>query len=211
MHNAYMKVGHDRMGKGSFDEAAWAFEHALGDATSPDEKASALQMLGVALRLLGELDVSMKTLNLAHATADSVVLKARITRDLGMTYLEQGDYTMANDAMRGSYTILTRNHELVEAAMSRGFQGRVVFLRGWRREGIELLREADKVLRGGDNRDYELNNLIWLMRMSFPDRLLSLQRAVRLVKQTGQLRRWKELAVIAIGGDWLYRRLRRFG
>lgn len=209
MFNAYMTVGHDRMRKGTFDEALLSFRHAFRHATSPDEKASALQMQGVVQRLDGRLSASQKTLERARATTNNIVLKARITRDLGMTYLDQSKYTPARDALRGSYVILARNHEPIEAAMSKGFYGRAVFLSGWRREGITLLCEADQLLSGGDNRDYELNNLIWLMRMSFTDRFINVRRAVRLIRQTGQSMRWRELVVIIIGGNWLHIHLHR--
>lgn len=207
MHRTFMNEGQRLMKDGSIQSAGWLFEDAVDCAGSADEKASALQMQGVTQRLLGELDASMETFKLALSTTYDTVLKARITRDLGMTYLDQGELRLAGEASLVSYTTLTRCHELVEAAMSRGFQGRVALLSRSREMAIKLLREADKVLAGGNNRDYELNNLIWLMRASFPDRFTGLPRAIRLVKQTGQSRRRKELVVIVIGGDWLHKPL----
>lgn len=211
MYGTFMNEGQRLMKDGSIQSAGWLFEDAVNYAGSADEKASALQMQGVTQRLLGELDASMETFELAFATTYDTVLKARITRDLGMTYLDQGKLRLAGEASLVSYTTLTSYHELVEAAMSRGFQGRVALLSRSREMAIKLLREADKVLTSGNNRDYEVNNLIWLMRASHLVRFTGLPRALHLVKQTGQSRRRKELVVIVIGGDRLYRFLRKHG
>ena len=210
MHRTFMNEGQRLMKDGSIQSAGWLFEDAVDCAGSADEKASALQMQGVTQRLLGELDASMETFKLALSTTYDTVLKARITRDLGMTYLDQGKIRLAGEDFLVSYTVLYRNNELAEAAMSKGFQGRAKLMEGSRRDAVRLMREADKVLASGDNRDYELNNLIWLMRASHIVRFTGLPRAFRLVKQTGQSRRRKELAVIVIGGDWLYRLLRKY-
>lgn len=199
-----MEEGSRLLKSGSEFLAASRFEEAVVLASNRCQRASALQKLGIARRLNGELEVSEEIHNRAIATAEDDILKARIKRDLGMTYLDKGDYNLAYDILDISYRTLLNHHEPIEAAMSRGFQGRVKLLQGSRKQAVSLLREVDKVLRGGDNRDYELNNLIWLMRASYRTRFTGSWRAVRLIKQTEQSRRWKELVVIIIGGNWLH-------
>lgn len=203
----YMAAGNNDLDIGKFADAVIAFDEAASKANSAHESACAYQMQGVALRL--NKQYSSAHVAFGVATSDAIgndQLRFRIMRDEAHVLMDEGYLRSAVALLKSSSVGLRELGDLTESAMSTGFLGRVHLLKGDKREARRLMSEADGVLRGTAKNDtYELNNLIWLMKVVKPyERRVLLPRALRLIKQTGQRRRLPEVAILVVGGNWLY-------
>jgi len=227
---AYMQQGDEALGRGDmFDDAATVFGRAAMVASidqNVSNQARALQMMSVAYSLDGQLEMSKRFANKALVLAkNDHTLTGRILRDTGMALLrhaahlpkgKQRDKLLvdADEAFSTSYLLLTTSGDDLEAAVTYGFMGRHRLVVGEYKRAHEHFVAADKVLRDGPNRDYELNNLMWLLRAKVPyweRRAYRKARIIPLIQETGQTRRYDELRLIVIGGDALYRFVERNG
>lgn len=208
-YKCYIEDGRQALYLGQFRVANTKFGFASCAAKNEDDKASALQMKGIALRRDKQYQVAESTLREAAHTANNEVLKAQILRSLGMVQFDQAilkkDAVLLDDALKSfdqSYRALLRVGATTEAAVSHGFRGRAYLKRGRRMRvhAREILADAHLMLSNQDN-TYELNNLLWLMRASSTKaRLHYFGRARELIKLTHQTKRRKELLVIMAGG-----------
>lgn len=199
--------------KREFDQAFEEYEAALDAAQTDHERMQAWQMIGIAHRLARQFDDAKHVFVRARLYADSPVDSARIQRDFGMVILDEatqdgGDSArirVAEKEFLVSRDALILLGDQVESAVSNGFYGRALFLRGAREEAAAALKAAHKVLTVSGNAQYELNNLIWLARASFVARITYAGRALHLSRVLKQPFRWKEYLVVLIGGERLYR------
>ena len=200
----FMDEGNRALNAGNFPEAANAFTLATIHADSDNEVASAYQMAGVALRLdskHGEAHVAFET---ALLYTKDVALRLSITRDEAAVYLNEGKLHRASDLLEDSFIGLI-NIDETEAGASLGFLARVELRMGHKNEAYRLFISTDVMLSSGDNRTYEMDNLVWLFKVVSPFvRLTLLPRAVRLIRQTGQRRRIVEIVLLTVGGEWLH-------
>jgi len=228
---SYMAEGEEALGRGNmFDGAAALFSKAVMVANATKHtinEVHALQMLSVAYSLDGKPDLAKRYSSKAIMLAgDDDALVGRILRDAGMAYLRQAIHMPrgkkrdtllieADEDFSNSYTLLTRSSDnRLEAAVTYGFMGRHRLIVGETEDAYRHFTAADKTLRGGSNPDYELNNLIWLLRadLSYSERWkYRKERILPLIQLTGQTRRYDELRLIMIGGDPLYRFVERAG
>lgn len=192
--------------------ALMAYDVAQANAQTAHEHMQVLQMKGIAYRLGRQFDEARSEFQQAELLANGNRADvARIHRDLGMVYLDEatfrgGDRLYLQEAERlffSSRNDLLASGELIEAAVSDGFCGRAFFIRGRRRDAIYVLQAVHDFLNG-KNETYELNNLIWLARASIVKRIVYAGRAWELTRKTNPIR-WKEYLTILIGGDHLYR------
>ena len=199
--------------KRDLNAALVAYDVAQANAQTAHEHMQVQQMKGIAFRLDRQYDKALDAFGQAIRFANgSHVDIARIQRDMGMVYLDEatvrnGDRRLlriASELFVSSRTDLITFVEPVEAAASDGFYGRALFIRGDRRAAVRVLERANFCLVGKSD-TYELNNLIWLARASVVGRIAHARRARELARRTNQPIRWKEYLVILIGGDHLYR------
>lgn len=185
--------------------AAEAYERAVKQLPDGDDEALGyINQAAINYRLAGDGRLGARYWAKAHELFDRVIadtgnpaLRARAQRDKAMLLMEQQCYTEALALLRLARQHYTRARDEVEDAATCGFIGRVEYLDG--QNGLLNLMLADKVLRRGDNRVYELNNLIWLMKVTHPlRRQLLLFRALWLAVRTGYRRRAVEALLIAI-------------
>lgn len=223
---ACMELAEQAMNSGKLTVAICECSGAINSSANNNEKAQAVQKLGIVQRLAHQLDRSERSLRLAMTLAGGDdQLTARIERDLAMTLLEQ--LTLGSRYRTGLTPELVRRIDFIKVVMmlydvmkvlrdgdeywiTAGYVGRAYLMVGSRSRAREEFKRADEHLRNGDNRDYELNNLMWWLRtLPIWRRLSLLDRAEALIEETGQARRKPELAIVALGGNWLYRWLRR--
>ena len=185
--------------------AAEAYERAVKQLPDGDDEALGyINQAAINYRLAGDGRLGARYWAKAHELFDRVIadtgnpaLRARAQRDKAMLLMEQQCYTEALALLRLARQHYTRARDEVEDAATCGFIGRVEYLDG--QNGLLNLMLADKVLRRSDNRVYELNNLIWLMKVTHPlRRQLLLFRALWLAVRTGYRRRAVEALLIAI-------------
>ena len=194
----YEKHGENLAAAKSYEKAAKALSY------EGDEALGYLNQAAINYRLAGDGRFDDPYWAKAHELFDRVIadtgnpaLRARAQRDKAMLLMEQQCYTEALALLRLARQHYTRARDEVEDAATCGFIGRVEYLDG--QNGLLNLMLADKVLRRGDNRVYELNNLIWLMKVTHPlRRQLLLFRALWLAVRTGYRRRAVEALLIAI-------------
>ncbi len=207
----YMEVGSEDLGSSRFADAVIAFKHAADAAYSTYEVACAHQMQGVALRLnrkLEEAHVAFGTATLYARGNDELLW--RINRDKAMVYMDEGKLRHASDLLEDSFIGLININE-TEAGASLGFLARVELRIGHKDEAYRLFIVTAIMLSHGDNRTYELNNLVWLFKLVSPFvRPILLPRALRLIRQTGQRRRLVEVALLVVGGNRLYDTAERY-
>ena len=208
-----MNEGWNAMNHGLFTESAEAFHYASQVGEENADIAAAHQGHGIAMRLLGEYlesHVSFGTA-LLYARQDPA-LKLRIMRDEALTYMAEGKLQRAYDMAHDSFIGLSR-FDQDESAASLGAMGRIELQRGHRADALRMFNEADGILnRPGSNLDYQLNNLIWLLKVARPAlRLAILPRGLRLIKATGQSRRKIEVVIlVVVGGNRLYKLAERY-
>ena len=192
------KRGENLAAAKSYEQAAEALSY------EDDEALGYLNQAAINYRLAGDGRLGARYWAKAHELFDRVIadtgnpaLRARAQRDKAMLLMEQQCYTEALALLRLARQHYTRARDEVEDAATCGFIGRVEYLDG--QNGLLNLMLADKVLRRGDNRVYELNNLVWLMKVVNPiHRQQLLCRALRLAVRTGYRRRAAEALLIAI-------------
>ncbi len=210
-----MRMGHGWLGKGRYPESVIAFDTALRVAKADSEKSQAYHGLGIAHRLSGKYPNAIECFERASGLAsDEDVSWGRVLRDWAMVYIDQAAATRdelvryrfvgeAEDLLRVSMTILKDLDEDVEAAVSEGFLARSFFIDGERAAALQTLRSVqDKLFK--QHPVYELNNLIWLARVSFIERWRRLPYIAQLISSTGHSRRWMEYAVLLLGGNTLH-------
>lgn len=207
----------DDLNAGRLKAAASTYEEAAMCTEVNDQKAQAYQMLGIVLRLQRKLDLSEDILLMALLLADSRQLRARIIPDFAMTLMER---LRPGDRQLFDYIVeLLRSVEeyfaqqtVVTHWIAVAYTGRAEHFFGNRSEAYSLMEKADRGLRKLTPRDpdIELNNLMWLLRTeSMRKRFVRLPRALDLIHETSQRRRYMELVIVMIGGDRLYQFTRR--
>jgi tetratricopeptide (TPR) repeat protein len=198
---AYMNHGTKEQKIGRLDDSITTFIHALGVAESDDQRAQAWQMRGISQRLnkyFLEAHKSFEEARIAAGT-DNVRI-AHIDRDDAMVLIDEFEKTGTHEKLNRAIAMLKHSMsvfnyvgEQVEAAMSRGFLGYALSFYTDQTRALKELKAADAVLRDGDNRDYELSNLTRLMEIeSFLGKLWHMPRFLRLIRVTGQTRRYKQ-------------------
>ncbi len=207
-YDEYMKTGSDKLNTGSFIDAADDFAMAAAKARSAYEMACAYQLTGVALRLDGN---SYTQARIAFSRAlilseEGQELQFRIMRDEALLYADIGELLLARQMLMRSYQGLVRLGSKTEAAVSLAAFARIELrLSHDKMAARHLMIRADRYLRFSDNKNYELNNLVWLFKLVNPlTRLNLLPRVLRLIKQTNQRRRFVEVALLVVGGNRLY-------
>lgn len=208
----FMREGNNSLNKGDFADAANTFLLASGQTDDSYEIAAAFQMRGVALRLNKEFEEAHVALGTATLYArGNEELRLRIERDKAIVYMDEGKLWQASQLADDSYTGLRDMGSVTEAAASLGFLGRVRLRVGNKTEAYRMISQADALLRSSNNSTYELNNLIWLLKLARPlMRLNLLPRTLWLIQQTGQTRRLVEVASLAVGGNWLHNKAERY-
>lgn len=221
-YEARLQTGEIALNNGDFITALSQFDEAFKCAENDEQAARALQWRGITYRLSGKYVDAIDSLEEALARVDERSLQAGlINRDLGMVYVDlvqrykdNGDSSTARAArlhLENSQTILREVGLSIEEAATLGFIGRLHYIIGEKLPAAVAMKRADQILKKSDNPAYELNNLIWLMRVVPRSERVELnRRALKLVQETGQTRRLKELKLLMLGGDRLYRLARRF-
>lgn len=210
-----MDIGHQLLGAGNFGTSITQFRHAVDTASTDIEWAQAQQMLGIALRLKGQILDSIKALEAAHSTAGCTsVLAGQVMRDLAMSFVTQayltrdtGLYSRAATLLQTSIATLSEHKQFTEVGKSEGFMGRLYLMMGKKSAAAKTLRHVHSRLTGQDAIG-ELNNLMWLARASIVDRWRYARRAFVLIGETGHARRRREYAILLLGGDYLAKALR---
>jgi tetratricopeptide (TPR) repeat protein len=212
-YDQFIYAGTLHLGHGDFKAARNYFNMATSYARNhghTHDEACAEQLSGIALRLAGQYYRSetafVRALMLALEASDEG-LAARIHRDWAMLLMDQGMFAGANDRLIESLAKLRADN--VEYWVTRGFIGRVNLLLGRRELAAVIIAEADRHLIDADNRNYELDTLVWWMRASTTVRFKAVHRAWKLAQLTEQSRRKAEIVVIALGGNTGYRLAKR--
>jgi tetratricopeptide (TPR) repeat protein len=213
-----MRLADAALNRGDYSTAIREYDAASQNTLVVDERAQALQHLGIAQRKAGDLRQSASSLRQALRLArGDEQLTARVQRDMAMTMmsvLTPNEHNLFFEVMvmlEKSCSALPEGSSDYWATV--GFIGRAHLLYGNLAEARNSMMGADDGLRRQQpiNHDYELNNLVWLMCAEpLADRLRHWARARSLVKQTGQTRRSPiKLAVIVFGGWPIYRLVRQ--
>jgi len=207
--------GEAELATSNLTSALNAFEAAAFIADTADQQATALNLKAIALSLLGRYAMSQDTSNEAlQYASNNPTLAGKIKRDEGMSLLRYAStrifprvHVSAEVAMllKESIKLLSFDGDNLELAVSHGYMGRQMLVIGKQARARQYMRQADAIIRLGDNRDYELNNLMWLIRADPLHRQTLRSRIIRLIEQTGQTRRNDELRLIMLGGNTLYR------
>lgn len=125
-------------------------------------------------------------------------LADRVRRDKAMLLLEQEAFDDAATMLEASRQSQQVAGEKLEAAVTLGFIARVTLRQGDVHLAQSELRQVDNELRGQHD-VYELNNLIWLLKVERPPRRLALMiRTIRLAGKTGYRHRAVEAGLITI-------------
>lgn len=220
--NAYgyfINYGHDSISLGDYGEAIESFSNAFIIAMRDEDGAAALYGKGVALRLNGQLDKARITFESAVDLASDESSIAIINRELGMCYLDSGVamtscdeaksemYNQAEKLLVSSRDSLRCLGEYTEAAISDSFLAQLYYLTGRRADAVRVFCWANEVLRN-KNAAYELNNLMWLARISLHGRWQYAYRAMYLAVKVSATHHLKEYILILLGGNFLYEKLR---
>lgn len=195
----YEKHGENLAAAKSYEKAAKALSY------EGDEALGYLNQAAINYRLAGDGRFDDPYWVKAHELFDRVIAEAqegelrnRARRDKAMLYVEEERYDEAEkllSAARGEYDA---SYNWVEFWCTRGFEARVFYAQGKHALAREHLHSADHGLRGKHDL-YELNNLVWLMKVVNPiHRQQLLCRALRLAVRTGYRRRAAEALLIAI-------------
>lgn len=195
----YEKHGENLAAAKSYEKAAKALSY------EGDEALGYLNQAAINYRLAGDGRFDDPYWVKAHELFDRVIAEAqegelrnRARRDKAMLCLEEEHYDQARKLLRIADVELATDRNWVELHCTQGFQGRVYYEQGLRGLALFYLHVADHGLRGKHDL-YELNNLIWRMKVVNPIyRQLLLCRALRLAVRTGYRRRAAEALLIAI-------------
>lgn len=219
-----LRVAQNLLETDHFDGALEWSQKALSFTQSKSDAARAFQVQGLTRRKMGdyvEASEALKTaVHLAEGEPAAELLLGRIHRDLAMAYMDMmssasspGAYFsarfQAGVELDSSERLLREGGGMLECAVTIGFIGRYYYLIGNTKKAAELMLEADAVLRNGNNRVYELNNLIWLLKVR--RRLAYYRRILRLIKELDVIggTRHQEARIIFYGSDGFYRLARK--
>ena len=205
----YEKHGENLAAAMSYEKASKALSY------EGDEALGYLNQAAINYRLAGDGRFDDPYWVKAHELFDRVIanaqaseLRNRARRDKAMLYVEEERYDEAEKLLsvaRGEYDA---SNNWVEFWCTWGFEARVFYAQGKHALAREHLHSADHGLRGQHDL-YELNNLVWRMKVVNPiHRQLLLCRALRLAVRTGYRRRAAEALLIAISPR-LYERVLR--
>ena len=195
------------------EHAVTVCEQAIEVAHTASERAQAHQKEGIALRLMGNFTEAIAQFIEAKALAieaEDTALVGRILRDRGMVYIDRAvaehhePEPEAIGYLAESHIILSEAGEYVEAAATRGFIGRLYFIVGYDLRAISTMECAHRDLHGKQD-TYELNNLIWLARVSPFHRYQYALRGLFLSAKLKQPKRGVEYLILLAGGERLYR------
>lgn len=200
------------------EEAIKEYQAAAIYAATPVDEQKVWHQMAIAHRLNGSLSEAADAFRQAAIRSSDPVTLARVNRDDAMNTLDiatsnQNDMSLIEEAemqLLLSHETLYNAGEPIESMTSYGFYGRALLIKGLKKSAFEVIQRADNALSNtdisGHNPQYELNNLIWLVRASkHRNRLSYAARVWRLSRQLGQSPRMKEYLVLLIGGDTLYR------
>jgi len=217
---ALIAEGNLALGKNLFKEALKIFIKASNMSEGNNKQAEAVQLIGIASRLNGDYRRSEEAFKRALVHTNDPMIKAKIQRDLGMTYLDKANsikrnqpyrhaeietlYKKAEERFSNSIYAMRCPHE--ELGMSRSFMARLHFSKNDKESARSDFERAHDEIKG-KNDTYELNNLIWLARSSIICRWIYAWRAIQLAVKTGASRRWKEYLIILVGGNLLYEKI----
>ena len=204
--------GNCMLNSGDFEGAKRAFYSTFSIA-SEDQLSIAQHYCAVSLQLNGELRLAERLFRKAIKGAEDVVQAAKIKRNLGACLVNRAmadcDISLLDEAEK---LFISSRNELsffgqdIESAVSDGFVGRVQFLTGRKHEAEAIMVKTYYAI-AGRNCTYELDNLIWLARVSFGHRWRYATRAFELMNTIPAKQRRLEYIVILVGGDLLYRRI----
>lgn len=221
-HGINMKAGNGCLQTGHFKSALGLFALALAYASKPTETARAEQALGITFRVLGVLDDAQRMLERAEKTArstDDAILIGSVERDLGevwhdkalsadTTELSEEYFDTAEEHFNNSFVAFS-DVDLAETYTTSGFLGATLIDRGFK-EGLSRLQSADTVLIKCDNRVYELNNLVRLIRYSPPlKRWTYLPRALRLTSLNSNSSGDRKKVYAALAGNTFFQWAKR--
>jgi hypothetical protein len=213
-----MRDGNTALGEGRFFDALNEYGGAAHVAIDDAEKASALQMKAVTYSMAAQDEAATRAVKEAMKVAgDDIVLKGRISRDAAMIMMRIAAATrirkkrdrLAHDALKmlmESLAYLRGPDHVIEFTVTLGFLGRYELLFGKKKWNAQhILENAGATLHEGDNRIYELNNLMWLIRAVPAKERPALQaRILPLIETTGQTFRYDQLALIMRFGNRTY-------
>lgn len=212
-----MRLGNVRLGRPLRKQAAVDFFEAASEiAKTRSERASAYQMLAITERIRGHYGA-------AHAWFDAALIEsslypeltARIQRDKAMAFMGQAIngfiddkerqryFVNADDLLKKSYRALREQGNDLEAAITRSFQGRLLYIEGYLGGARHEYEYAYGPIRSGGNDTYHLNHLMWWMRIAKPeDRKWMNERIRELIRATGHTRRWVQLPIANLVRMW---------
>jgi tetratricopeptide (TPR) repeat protein len=194
--------GRALLDKGDFEGAIHKFALAfkfLGDVVTVPELS---HLNGISLRLKGDFvaaELNLQEAIRAYESRNDPSGAARTKRDLAMVYLDQGNYTAAGHWISVSIDELRLLGNVLEAAVSWGFDGRLKYLIGDYVGAAEAYEAADRILRNESNRVYELNNLAWYLKLDLDKKKRRVygRRARRLAIQTRNWPRFVQVAMLS--------------
>jgi len=207
-----MQNGESALHRGSLDDALHSFTQAYSLSIGNGEKAVAAQHMGIATRMMGKFVDARVHFHAAVALAEgNHALVAGIQNDLAMNFMEHGDSLHHGPARNGLFQHAERN--LIEArdtfrvcgmptsaAVSEGFLARLQLFRGRTNDARYSFIDVDRALQAGDNRNFELDNLMWYIGIANPKvRPGLVRRARKLIATTGQDRRLTQLRLVQLG------------
>lgn len=207
-----MQNGESALHRGSLNDALHSFTQAYSVSIGNGEKAVATQHMGITSRMMGKFAEARVQLQAGLALAEgNHALVASIQNDLAMNFMEHADTLHHGPARNGLFQHAERH--LIEArdtfrvcdmptsaAVSEGFLARLQLFRGRTNDARYSFIDADRVLQAGDNRNHELDNLMWYIGIAKPAvRPELVRRARKLIASTGQNRRLMQLRLVQVG------------
>lgn len=131
----------------------------LGLAVTAEQRTSLHHMWGVALLGTSKTEEARSHLRKALDMRPDQRRWAAIDRDLSRSYLIDGNLNPAEVQIDRSLEYIPLD-DLPERGISLGFKARILIAKGKTLEALELFGTADALLQRGDNRHYELYNLL---------------------------------------------------
>lgn len=200
-----MDSGHANLGLGQHVRARGHFTRASELAPDNTAYASALQMRGVVLRLMGKFDSAHQDFKKALCRTPSGSVQAgRIMRDQGLCYLDQarGDDALAEkayDSLRDSFNIL-QHQDVVEASTTLSCLGMYYNFVGKHAQALYSLRRGVRLVRG-KHIVFEMNNRVRLARASILWRWTGAPRTLIVgVRSKKNVAKLIEFVLLLIGG-----------
>lgn len=189
-----------------YGSAIKMYELARQHSRSLEGMGRACQMLGIVYRLKRHFTLAERYFYeaLSYAQGDPV-FTGRIIRDLAMSEIDEARFTgnteTRNELIRSVDQRLAKSAALLlgagaklEAAVTQGYAGRMHYYWGSSAEALACYEVADAVIRKDDNRNYELDLLMYkILVVPKENRKEVLGRIMTLIKQTGQYRRLLQL------------------